>query len=341
MLCLSDGICHADACVQQGRHAVEEAQTLTELLLAAWSLACLVALHVVEAVLAERARRPTSWPLCPTCGKRLRSKGFVKREVMSRLGLIQWQRRVGRCPQGCDIGHGAPSPAGSSVGRTSHRQDSRSPGRKPTNGRNGLNSEPRPTLDAAQSALARDRLFQEIDGIASADLAEAWARDALLTKNTLVATDATRVEEAFEQKLAALASTEVSGATLHGATESVSTGTADQGVRDQGELAISKPRRYRSTSFRRSDDRNDLEVGDVVPVCHPLIKQATIATFHNLEAAAQVLGDPTSPILDPYWHQTSAISEPPVHRNRIPAPKVLDHHIQHGCSAWRFDGTAV
>lgn len=122
MLCLSDGICHADACVQQGRHAVEEAQTLTELLLAAWSLACLVALHVVEAVLAERARRPTSWPLGPTCGKRRRSKGFVKREVMSRLGLIQWQRRVGRCPQGCDIGHGAPLDA--ALGLQPHQRTS-------------------------------------------------------------------------------------------------------------------------------------------------------------------------------------------------------------------------
>jgi len=122
MLGLSDGICHADACVQQGLHAVEEAQTLTELLLAAWSLACLVALHVVEAVLAERARRPTSWPLGPTCGKRRRSKGFVKREVMSRLGLIQWQRRVGRCPQGCDIGQGAPLDA--ALGLQPHQRTS-------------------------------------------------------------------------------------------------------------------------------------------------------------------------------------------------------------------------
>jgi hypothetical protein len=108
MLCLSDSIRQDDLCVQHGLRAVEQAQTLTELLLAAWSLARVLAIHVVESVLAQRAQRPTSWPPCPGCGKRLRSKGFVKREVTSLLGVIQWQRRVGRCPKGCDIGQIAP-----------------------------------------------------------------------------------------------------------------------------------------------------------------------------------------------------------------------------------------
>ncbi len=108
MLCLSDSIRQDDLCVQHGLRAVEQAQTLTELLLAAWSLARVLAMHVVESVRAQRAQRPTSWPPCPGCGKRLRSKGFVKREVTSLLGVIQWQRRVGRCPKGCDIGQIAP-----------------------------------------------------------------------------------------------------------------------------------------------------------------------------------------------------------------------------------------
>jgi hypothetical protein len=108
MLCLSDSIRQDDLCVQHGLRAVEQAQTLTELLLAAWSLARVLAIHVVESVLAQRAQCPTSWPPCPGCGKRLRSKGFVKREVTSLLGVIQWQRRVGRCPKGCDIGQIAP-----------------------------------------------------------------------------------------------------------------------------------------------------------------------------------------------------------------------------------------
>jgi hypothetical protein len=38
----------------------------------------------------------------------LRSKGFAPRQMMSLLGPIRWQRRVGRCPQGCAIPQVAP-----------------------------------------------------------------------------------------------------------------------------------------------------------------------------------------------------------------------------------------
>src|SRR5712691_944813 len=65
-------------------------------------------MHLVEDVLAHRARCPTAWPRCPACGRSLRSKGFVTRQVRSLVGLLQWQRRVGRCPQGCATPHVAP-----------------------------------------------------------------------------------------------------------------------------------------------------------------------------------------------------------------------------------------
>lgn len=108
MLCLNDSIRHDDPCVQHALRALEEALTLTELLLVAWSLARVVAIHVVEAVLAERARQPSTWAPCPACGASLWSKGFVTRQVTSLFGPIRWQRRVGRCPQGCDIEQVAP-----------------------------------------------------------------------------------------------------------------------------------------------------------------------------------------------------------------------------------------
>jgi hypothetical protein len=94
-------------------------------------------------------------------------------------------------------------------------------------------------------------LLQEIDGIASADLAEAWAREALATKKHLVVADATRVEEAFEQKVAALAPSEVSGATRPEALGGPSTGSLDQSTLDESALAISKPRRYRNKEHLR------------------------------------------------------------------------------------------
>ena len=108
MLCLIDSIRDDDPSWQRLLRAVEEAQTLTALLLAVWPLARVMAIHLVEAVLAERAHRPTFWPRCPACGVLLESKGFVQRQVTSLFGPIRWRRRVGRCPQGCAIGQVAP-----------------------------------------------------------------------------------------------------------------------------------------------------------------------------------------------------------------------------------------
>jgi hypothetical protein len=108
MLCLHDSIRDDDPCVQRLLCTLEEAHTLPELVLAAWSLARVLARHLVEAVLAERARRPTLWPRCPQCGACMRSKGFVKRQIISLLGPLRWQRRVGRCPQGCETPQVAP-----------------------------------------------------------------------------------------------------------------------------------------------------------------------------------------------------------------------------------------
>jgi hypothetical protein len=108
MLCLTDSIREDDPYVQRLLCTVEETHTLPELILAAWALARVLAGHLVESVLAERARRPTLWPRCPQCGAYVRSKGFVKRQVISLVGPLQWRRRVGRCPQGCETPQVAP-----------------------------------------------------------------------------------------------------------------------------------------------------------------------------------------------------------------------------------------
>jgi len=108
MLCLSDSIRHDDPAVQQLLCMIEEAHTLTQLLLAVWPLARVMAQHIVEYGLAERAQQPIAWPLCPTCGISLRSKGFAQRQLLSLVGPLRWRRRVGRCPHGCDIPQVAP-----------------------------------------------------------------------------------------------------------------------------------------------------------------------------------------------------------------------------------------
>jgi hypothetical protein len=68
MLCLHDSIRYDDPAVQQWLSRIEEAPTLTQLILVVWPLARVLALHIIEYVLAERAQQPTAWPPCPTCG---------------------------------------------------------------------------------------------------------------------------------------------------------------------------------------------------------------------------------------------------------------------------------
>jgi hypothetical protein len=108
MLCLHDSIRDDDPSVQCLLRALEDAQSLTALILAAWQVTRVLTVRLVEAVLAERARQPTAWPRCPRCGGPLRSKGFATRQMTSLFGPIRWQRRVGRCPQGCAIPQVAP-----------------------------------------------------------------------------------------------------------------------------------------------------------------------------------------------------------------------------------------
>ena len=108
LLCLSDSIRYDDPSVPQLLRTIEEAHTLTPLILAVWPLARVLARHIGDYVLAERAQRPIAWPPCPTCGTALRSKGFARRELTSLFGPIRWRRRVGRCPHGCDIPQVAP-----------------------------------------------------------------------------------------------------------------------------------------------------------------------------------------------------------------------------------------
>jgi hypothetical protein len=108
MLCLSDSIRHDAPTLQPLLSTIEQAQTLAQLLLAVWPLARVLALHIIEYVLAERAQRPIAWPPCPCCGRSLRSKGFAQRQLTSLFGPLRWRRRVGRCPHGCDIPQVAP-----------------------------------------------------------------------------------------------------------------------------------------------------------------------------------------------------------------------------------------
>src|SRR3990172_9441480 len=108
MPCLADSIRHIDPALQELVVDVEQAPSLTRMILAAGQLARWLVILLVQEVLAQRAQQPTAWPTCPRCGTRLRSKGFLPRQLTTLLGIVRWERRVGRCPQGCKIGQVAP-----------------------------------------------------------------------------------------------------------------------------------------------------------------------------------------------------------------------------------------
>ena len=87
---------------------LEKATTLSLLIIAAWQLARVLAVKMVEETLTKRAQAKTEWEPCPKCGKRLQSKGPAPRQIKSIIGDIKWKRRLGRCPNKCAIGQVAP-----------------------------------------------------------------------------------------------------------------------------------------------------------------------------------------------------------------------------------------
>ena len=108
MSCLATSIVQHDPSLQVHLDKLEEATSLAALVLVAWAVARAVAVDLLEHVLYERAQAPTSWPACPVCDRRLESKGFRGRGMLTLLGPVAWRRRVGRCPNRCKIDQIAP-----------------------------------------------------------------------------------------------------------------------------------------------------------------------------------------------------------------------------------------
>lgn len=87
---------------------LQRSVTLAELVLTAWQIGLWFARALVNHHLNERAQLPQSWGNCHQCGSRLESKGFVSRRMLTLVGWVEWQRRVGRCPHRCAGSHDVP-----------------------------------------------------------------------------------------------------------------------------------------------------------------------------------------------------------------------------------------
>jgi len=67
----------------------QQAQSLPPLVCAVLQLGLLFARLVLEAELNQRTQAPQIWPVCGECGRRLRSKGFRVRQMMTLIGAIR------------------------------------------------------------------------------------------------------------------------------------------------------------------------------------------------------------------------------------------------------------
>jgi hypothetical protein len=135
--------------------------------------------------------------------------------------------------------------------------------RTPGNGHSGgIKGERAVALDPEQSAALREKLLIEVGNITSVDLAAAWAREALTAKNSLTATDAKLVEDAFERRLSELPSSDAAASSnddpsvpqieapqVLATTESTDPGQA-KGI-DKSILTVAAPRRYRNREHLR------------------------------------------------------------------------------------------
>jgi ERF superfamily len=207
----------------------------------------------------------SDWPVCPIAETANPQRMGAALTYARRYALFTLVGMAGEddldAPDLCD---GSLSP--SVVDRSFKPTDGRSqmPHRTQGNGhgRSGRKGEIPATLDPEQSAAVREKLLIEIGNITSADLAAAWAREALTAKNSLTATDAKLVEDAFERRLAELPSSEA--ATLSNddplvsqiarpqviaTTESTDAGQA-KGI-DKSILTVAAPRRYRNREHLR------------------------------------------------------------------------------------------
>jgi hypothetical protein len=210
----------------------------------------------------------SDWPVCPIAETVNPQRMGAALTYARRYALFTLVGIAGEddldAPDLCD---GPPSLLPPAVDRTFRSTDnqSRMPPRVPGNGHGrggGIKGEHAVTLDPEQSAALREKLLMEVGNISSPDLAAVWAREALTAKNSLTATDAKLVEDAFERRLSELPSSEAAPPSnddpsvpqtarpqVIATTESTDAGQA-KGI-DKSILTVAAPRRYRNREHLR------------------------------------------------------------------------------------------
>jgi hypothetical protein len=198
----------------------------------------------------------SDWPVCPIAETANPQRMGAALTYARRYALFTLVGIAGEDDLDApDLCAGPPSLLPSAVDRSFMPTDdqSRMPPRTPGNGRarGSRKGEIPLTLDPEQSAAVRERLLAELGNITSADSVPNWARGALSAKNSLTATDAKLVEDAFERRLSELPSSDAAASRpeVIATTERADSRQA-KGI-DKSILTVAAPRRYRNREHLR------------------------------------------------------------------------------------------
>jgi hypothetical protein len=209
----------------------------------------------------------SDWPVCPVAETANPQRMGAALTYARRYALFTLVGIAGEDDlDALDLCESTPSPPTSAANRVFNPLpgQSRVPSRTSGNarGRGMPKDEPPAIIDGEQSAALRDKLLAEIGTIPSAELAASWAREALTAKNKLAAPDAKLVEDAFEQRLAELASAEtnpsnddapaIADADPQVTNTTVSINSDQSAGIDKSILDVAGPRRYRNREHLRS-----------------------------------------------------------------------------------------
>ena len=160
----------------------------------------------------------------------------------------------------------AATSSGSQAGKGTNRGGNGSAVVGPTRHRSAklTHTAPKPSLEPEQSELQCNQLLAELESLDSSDAAAAWAHRVLGAKNGLTATDARRVEEAFQAKLATLKDHDATAAETSSppaqsdptlsptvSNDSTTTIAAKADAIDKNVLALPEPRRIRDRDHVR------------------------------------------------------------------------------------------
>jgi hypothetical protein len=146
----------------------------------------------------------SDWPVCPIAETANPQRMGAALTYARRYALFTLVGIAGEDDLDAHLCDGSVSSLPSAADRPFKPKDDRSrmPSRTPGNGhgRGGKKGDIPITLDPDLSAALREKLLIELGNIPSVDLAAVWAREALAAKNSLTASDAKLVEDAFEHR---------------------------------------------------------------------------------------------------------------------------------------------